>query len=239
MRVLVIEDDPEIVQAISLCFKVRWPEASVVTRGLGNQGVEAVEIEMPDIVLLDLGLPDIDGFEVLRHIRLFSTVPVIIITVREQEVDRVRGLEAGADDYINKPFSYLELLARVNAVLRRSSFEKFRTSKLFTAGDLAIDFGTQEVSLRGKAVKLTPTEYRLLDLLVNNAGRTVPQRVLLERVWGPEYVDTPEQIKVHIHNLRHKLEDNPQNPHLILTEAGRGYRFVASSKTTTTQPAGA
>jgi two-component system KDP operon response regulator KdpE len=140
-------------------------------------------------------------------------------------------LEVGADDYINKPFSYLELLARVNAVLRRTNFEEFRTSKPFTAGDVVIDFGTQEVFLRGKAVKLTPTEYRLLDLLAHNAGRTVSQRVLLEKVWGREYIDAPEQIKVYIHNLRHKLEDNPQNPHLIITEAGKGYRFVASSKT--------
>jgi two-component system KDP operon response regulator KdpE len=190
----------------------------------GSEGIEEVENESPDIVLLDLGLPDIDGFDVLHRIRLFSTVPIIIITAREQEMDRVRGLEVGADDYIAKPFSYLELLARVNAVLRRSTGAELAPSKPFVSGKLSIDFSSQEVYLGGKAVKLTSTEYRLLCYLANNARRTVSQRTLLQKVWGPEYVDTPEHLKVHIHNLRHKLGDNP--PRLIITEPGRGYKFV-------------
>ena len=229
MKALIIEDDHNLTKAVSLAIRARWPQAGVVNIAEGNKGLEAVETESPDIVLLDLGLPDMDGMEVLRHIRLFSTVPVIIITVRNHELDKLRGLEMGADDYLTKPFSYLELVARVNALFRRITVntQGNSSSTSFNSDDLTIDFTTQEVFLHGNPVRLTPIQYKLLYYLVNNAGHVMPRDVLVAKVWGDAEVDIGgESIKVHIHYLRQKLGDNPHNPTRIITVQGFGYKFV-------------
>jgi len=207
---------------------MRWPDSIIVSVSQGEKGIELVETESPDVVLLDIGLPDMDGFEVLRQIRFFSSVPIIIETVEDEEVDRIRGLELGADDYITKPFSYMELLARVKAVLRRSQMVEFEGGETnFVSGKLTINFAAREVRLGDEVVKLTPTEYRLLHLLVRNKGQVVTQRKLMQQVWGEDYIENTDYLRAYIRRLRDKLRDKP--PQMILTEHGLGYRFVNRS----------
>lgn len=229
MKVVIIEDDPEIVEAVSLCFDLRWPDVEVLSANEGIVGLSQIEKESPDIVILDIGLPDIDGFEVCRRIRLFTDVPVIMLTVKDQEFDKVKGLELGADDYITKPFSHVELLARVKAVLRRSTMPQLEDDEQpFSVGKLRIDFASHEVRVDGDEVKLTPTEYSLLHFLARNAGRVIPHRVLLEKVWGSDYVDSTDYLKVYIQRLRVKLKDDPHQSKLILSERGVGYKLAKS-----------
>ncbi len=230
MKVLVIEDDPDVFEAVSLCLRMGWPQANLITTDQGGRGVELVETESPDVVLLDLVLPDMNGFDVLSEVRSFSNVPVIIVSVKGEEIERVRGLELGADDYIVKPFSHMELLARTRAVLRRSNVEDSTLPATFECAGLVINFRSQEVKLFGDEIKLTPTEYKLLCQLAGNAGRTVSQKVLIEKVWGEEYLDAPNVLKVHVHRLRRKLRDNVKNPRTIVTVSGRGYRFQLSNQ---------
>ena len=216
------------MQAISTCFEMRWPDSIILTASEGMKGIELVETESPDVVLLDIGLPDMNGFEVLRQIRFFSDVPIIIETVEEQEPERVRGLELGADDYIIKPFSYIELLARVNAVVRRSQTLDFKDNMPdFVSSNLTIDFATREVRLEGKLVRLTPTEYKLLYLLVRNSGQVITQKRLMQQVWGEDYIENTDYLRAYIRRLRDKLQDDP--PQMILTEHGIGYKFVSRS----------
>jgi DNA-binding response OmpR family regulator len=230
MKVVIIEDDPEIVEAVSLCLDLRWSGVQVLSASEGLSGVELVKKESPDLVILDIGLPDIDGFEVCRRLRISSDVPVVILTVKDQEFDRVRGLELGADDYITKPFSHVELLARVKAVLRRSTVPKLeKTEEPLIIGKIRIDPAAQEVRTGGEEVKLTTTEYNLLYLLAKNAGRAMPYRVLLEKVWGSEYVDATDYLKVYIQRLRLKLGDDPKEPGLILSEDRVGYKLAKQS----------
>ena len=230
MKVVIIEDQAEIVEAVSMCFELRWPDVTVLYTGEGIKGLELVEAESPDVVILDLGLPDIDGFEVLRQIHIFSDVPIIVLTVRNQKMDIVRGLELGADDYITKPFDHIEFLARVKAVLRRTSMPQLkRNTEPFQSGKLRIDFDTQEVSLGGEKVKLTPIEYNLLQHLAKNAGHVISHHALLERVWGVEYTNATDYLKVYIQRLRAKLCDNLSAPELIVSEWRVGYKLVKSS----------
>jgi len=223
MKVLIIEDDKEIVDAISLAFQIRWPEAKVVSTRLGEKGVELVESETPDIVILDLGLPDINGFEVLRQIRLFSGVPIIILTVRAEESDVVKGLEWGADDYIVKPFRQLELLARVRALIRRQTPAE---EEMLVVGPLRLEATTGQFLHNNKEIALTITESRLLSHLMRNAGHVVTHSSLAEAVWGNDYPGAADSIKVHIRRLREKIEADPSHPQLVLTKAGVGY-FLA------------
>lgn len=228
MKVLLIEDNPEIVNTLSLTFRLRWPEATLVSTDKGAKGIEMVETESPDIVILDINLPDISGFRVLEDIRLFSDVPVIVLTVREDEVDKVRGLEMGADDYITKPFSPLDLLARVKAVLRRAGIRYLEEESLppLVAGKLTINFSIREVFLGGQRVHLTPTEYKVLYCLVRKEGRIVTQESLRRQVWGSaKYVDA-SVLKKYIYQLRTKLGDTSGSPRIILSERGVGYKFV-------------
>ena len=227
MKILLIEDSPEIVNTLSLTFKLRWPEATLISTDKGAMGIEMVEIESPDMVILDIKLPDMSGFKVLEHIRLFSEVPVIILTVREEEVDKVRGLETGADDYITKPFSPLDLLARVKAVLRRISIRYTGEEKsLLVAGTLTINFSTREVFLGDQKLHLTPTEYKVLCCLIRNKGRIVTQETLKQQVWGSaKYIDA-SAIKKYIYQLRTKLGDTSDPPRIILNERGVGYKFI-------------
>jgi two-component system, OmpR family, KDP operon response regulator KdpE len=227
MKVLIIDDDPDILEIVSLVFTVNWHDWQVATATTGEGGLDLVESEHPDVVLLDVRLPDVDGFEVCRQIRSFSDVPILMLTARDSEADKVRGLELGADDYLTKPFSHLELLARVRAVLRRAAMPlPTSAGPDVSVGRLTINFARHEVTRDGATVNLTPTEYSLLYHLVRNAGQVMPHATLLAKVWGHEYVGEADYLKVYIGRLRSKIEDDPRNPRLILTERGVGYRFV-------------
>ncbi len=228
MKVLLIEDSPEIVNTLSLTFKLHWPEATLASTDKGTEGIKMVETESPDIVILDINLPDMSGFKVLEDIRLFSEVPVIILTVREEVIDKVRGLETGADDYITKPFDPLDFLARVKAVLRRTGIYYPEDEELppLVAGNLTINFFTRKVLLGDQQVHLTPTEYKVLYCLARNEGRIVTQETLRRRVWGSaRYVDA-SALKKYIYQLRTKLGDTSRPPRIILSERGVGYKFV-------------
>jgi two-component system response regulator VicR len=230
MKVLLIEDSKEIQEAISLIFELHWPDSVMKVASEGSQGINMSESESPDVVILDLGLPDMDGFKVLKEIRDFSDIPVIILTVRSDEIDKVRGLELGADDYIVKPFSHMELLARVRAVLRRSHIPELKeTEKPIVLPNLSIDFASRTVTKVDKKVKLTPTELNLLQYLTRNEGKVLTHHALLTKVWGEEYTDSSEYLKVYIQRLRDKLEDDPANPRILISERGVGYKFVIPS----------
>ncbi len=229
MKILLIEDNPSIVDTVSLCLQMRWQDATIVSSPEGVKGAEMVETENPDMVLLDLGLPDVDGLTVLREIRTFSEVPIVILTVRGEEQDKVAGLERGADDYVVKPFNPGELLARVQAVLRRTKASPSHNEPPLTVGDITIDFGMRKVMVRGQEVKLTPIEHNLLYLMARNAGRTLSHEFLLSKVWGEEYVSSLNYLKVYVQRLRNKLEKDPKNPALIITQRG-GYLLARSYK---------
>ena len=226
MKVLVIEDDPGIIEVVSLCFQLRWSGTSLLSADTGAKGLELVETESPDVVILDIGLPDIDGYQILREIRRFSDVPVIILTVRDEDTNIAKGLELGADDYITKPFSHIELIARVQAVLRRTQGLSITDNERpFTSGKLSIDFARNEVILDGKPVRLTSTERKLLYHLIRNEGRVLSHESLLGKIWGDTYIDARDLLRVHIQHLRQKLEDDAMSP-CIVTEHGMGYKFV-------------
>jgi two-component system KDP operon response regulator KdpE len=227
MRILVVDDEPDVVESVRLGFELQWREVEVLGANAGDPALDLVEHEHPDIVLLDVGLPGIDGFEVLRQIRAFSDVPVVMLTARDDAMDKVKGLELGADDYVTKPFNHLELMARVKAVLRRLEMPA-PTSRApsFRSNDLEVDFAKQEARLRGERLDLTPTEYKLLYHLVRNAGHILAHSTLLAKVWGREYVDEVDYIRVYIRRLRDKLGDPAESPRYIQTERGLGYRFI-------------
>jgi two-component system KDP operon response regulator KdpE len=228
VRILVVDDEPDVVESVRLGFTLQWREIDVVGTESGEKALDSIEHDHPDIVLLDIGLPDVDGFEVLRQIRAFSDVPVVMLTAREDALDKVKGLELGADDYVTKPFNHLELMARVKAVLRRLDMPAPASrAPSFQSGDLEVDFARQEARLRGQRLDLTPTEYKLLYHLVRNAGHILQHGTLLAKVWGREYVDEVDYIRVYIRRLRDKLGDDPDNPRYIRTERGLGYRFMA------------
>jgi two-component system KDP operon response regulator KdpE len=227
MRILIVDDEPDVIESVRLGFTLQWREVDVLGAGSGEAGLDAIEHDHPDIVLLDVGLPDLDGFEVLRQIRAFSDVPVLMLTARDDSMDKVKGLELGADDYVTKPFNHLELMARVKAVLRRLEMPAPASSApSFQAGELEVDFARQEARLRGDRLVLTPTEYKLLYHLVRNAGHVLQHGTLLAKVWGREYVNEVDYIRVYIRRLREKLGDDPDNPRYIRTERGLGYRFL-------------
>ena len=228
MRILVVDDEPDVVESVRLGFTLQWREVEVVGAGTGEAALDAVERQSPDIVLLDVGLPDKDGFAVLRELRAFSDVPVVMLTARDDAMDKVKGLELGADDYVTKPFNHLELMARVKAVLRRLDMPAPASrAPSFRSGDLEVDFARQEARLRGERVDLTPTEYKLLYHLVRNAGHVLQHGTLLAKVWGREYLDEVDYIRVYIRRLREKLGDDPEHPRYIQTERRLGYRFLA------------
>jgi two-component system KDP operon response regulator KdpE len=228
VKILVVDDAEDVVESLRLGFALQWRDTDVLGAGTAREALDLVERELPDIVLLDVGLPDDDGFAVLREIRAFSEVPVIMLTARDDAMDKVKGLELGADDYVTKPFNHLELLARVRAVLRRHEMPAPSTrAPSFRAGDLEVDFARQEARFEGHRMDLTPTEYKLLYHLVRNAGHVLPHATLLAKVWGREYVDEVDYLRVYIRRLRDKLGDDPEHPRYIRTERGLGYRFVA------------
>ena len=193
----------------------------------GLEALDKVRQEIPDLVLLDVMMPELDGFETLQHIREISNVPVIMLTVKNEEGDKVRGLELGADDYVTKPFSPRELSSRVKALLRRTEIPAPTEKTMLEIDDrLSIDFQRYEVWVEGERIKLRPTEYRLLYHLVNNAGWVMSHEVLLSKVWGPEYRDEVQYLRLYVNYLRKKIETEPSHPQYILTERGIGYRVV-------------
>jgi len=226
MKVLIIEDNPEISAAIGVTVQIRWSEAKVVTTHLGERGVEMVDIEKPDLVILDIGLPDISGYETLKRIRLFSVVPVLILTVRSDEDDVVKALELGADDYMVKPFRKLELLSRVQALLRRYTTFQEQGAEVLTCGSLTLDPNTGRLMCKETEIKLTNTERRILQHLMRNWGHVVTYTSLAEAVWGSDYPDATNSLKVYVRRLREKVEEDPSEPKLVLTTAGIGYSLA-------------
>ena len=223
--ILVVDDEERMVRFIRLNLEHDGFQVNEAYNG--TEAINQVRSNLPDLVLLDIMLPDIDGYEVLRIIREVSSVPVIMLTAKGEEDDRVRGLELGADDYVTKPFSPRELVSRVRAVLRRTESSGVSTHGLIEVDDrLKLDFDRREIWVEGKLVKLRPTEYRLLYHLVQNAGWVITHDQLLSRVWGYEYRDEPHYVRLYINYLRKKLEQDPANPEYIQTERGVGYRFV-------------
>jgi two-component system KDP operon response regulator KdpE len=223
--ILVVDDEERMARFIRL--NLEHDGFQVVEAYRGMQAMQAYRDSLPDLILLDVMLPDVDGFEVLGMIREISQVPVIMLTAKGEEDDRVRGLELGADDYITKPFSPRELVSRVRAVLRRIEPASSDSPDVIQVDSkLKLDFAKREIWLNGELVKLRPTEYRLLYHLAKNAGWVLTYDQLLSRVWGYEYRDEPHYVRLYINYLRQKLEEDPSNPKYILTERGVGYRFV-------------
>ena len=203
-----------------------WPDCEVTVASSGREALGCFEEAQPDLVILDVSMPPPDGFEVCQLIRESSQVPILMLTVRDTTLDKVRALDLGADDYLTKPFDHLELLARLRALLRRSSGPSVLPGPDFDLGDLSLDSDTHEVRVRGEVVRLTSTEYRLLEVLVRHAGTVLPHRYLLEQVWGPEYVGADHYLKVFVGRLHRKLDKDPAQPRYIRSEWGVGYRFV-------------
>ncbi|MEJ2736684.1 MAG: response regulator transcription factor [Anaerolineae bacterium] len=225
MKILVVDDEPDVIKVIAMSFRMQQPAWEVLSAQDGLEALELLDQEHPSVVLLDIGLPEMNGFEVLKSIRLFSDVPVIMLTVRDDELGKVQALELGADDYVTKPFSHLELLARVRAVLRRAQSLPMVHEQPFVSDDIQVDFARREVTVQGQPVALTGTEYRLLYHLVRNAGQVMTHEALLARVWGREYTDELSYLKSYVSRLRNKLEQDPHHPDYILTEYGVGYWF--------------
>jgi len=227
VKVLLIGNPKELEQDIALPLKLRWPEIIVVATEDGEKGIELVEIEQPDIVLLDCDLPDTSCFTVLSEIRLFSEVPIVTLTASIDVMDKVKALEMGADEWINKPVNHMELLAKVNAVLRRCGIiQSQQYATPFVSSKLTINFADREVCISGNPVRLTPTEYKLLCCLVRNEGKVVSHRRLLDSIWGSEYTDDIGFLKKYIYRLRSKVEESHENPQMIITERGIGYKFI-------------
>jgi DNA-binding response OmpR family regulator len=221
--VLVVDDESRMVEFIAMNLELEG--FRVVRAANGSEALERASREHPDLVLLDIMMPEMDGFETLAGLRETSSVPVIFLTAKSEEVDRIRGLDLGADDYITKPFSPRELVSRIRAVLRRTEPAALASSEIVVDDELRINFDQRKVIVRGREVRLRPTEYRLLYQLVTNAGKLLTHEVLLSRVWGAEYRDEDQYVRLYITYLRQKIEKDPRNPRYILSERGLGYRF--------------
>jgi len=228
VKVLIIKDEEEVAEEISVCLKLSWSQVNIIATAEGGKGINLVEVESPDIAILDLELPDMDGLKVLKQIRSFSDVPIIILTARDSEMDKVKALETGADDYITSPFSPMDLIARVKAVLRRATMPQLRMnhSSIFTSGNLTINFATHDVFISEELVKLTPTEYNLLCNLVRNQGKVLSHHFLLEKTKGRDYTNDISLLKVLMSRLRRKLKDNENPQPMLRTQREVGYKFV-------------
>lgn len=223
--VMIVDDEPRLVHAVRLYLETEG--FRVVGAGDAEEALDRVRTDLPDAILLDVMLPGADGFETLRRLRAVSNAPVIMLTARDDEADKVRGLQLGADDYVTKPFSQKELLSRIQAVLRRASSPPLAPkTELFIDDELQIDFARREVRARGAIVSLRPTEYRLLYHLASNPGIVMTYESLLAKVWGEEYHSEDQYVRLYVTYLRQKIEPNPARPKYILTERGVGYRFV-------------
>ena len=221
-RVLIVDDEPRYVRLISVNLVASGYETLAARDG--KSAVEAAAAQQPDLVLLDIGLPIMDGIETCRRIREFSQAPIIMLTAKAGEADKVAGLDAGADDYLTKPFGPAELLARIRAVLRRAQLpEDQRSSPIFTSGELRLDYAQHRVFVGQQEIALSPTEYRLLSELARNAGRVVATEVLLQRIWGPEYQGETQHVRLYISRVRQKIEADAEHPRWVVTRPGVGY----------------
>ncbi|MCK4403318.1 MAG: response regulator transcription factor [Dehalococcoidia bacterium] len=227
--ILVVDDEPRIIEAVAMNLELEGYQVSGTSNGY--EALKKLTEELPELVILDVMMPEMDGFETLKKIREVSTVPVIMLTVKGEEIDKVKGLDLGADDYVTKPFSPKELVSRVKAVLRRVEMPSpVPKSEIHVDDNLSIDFSRYKVIVKGKEVHLRPTEYRLLYHLVSNAGRVLTHETLLRKVWGYEYRDEDHYLWLYITYLRQKIEEDPKHPKYILGERGIGYRFKEFGK---------
>ncbi len=223
-HVLVIDDEPQILRALRTILQEKHFRVTVASRG--EEGLTLAVATPPDVVILDLGLPDMSGIEVCARLRAWTQVPIIVLSVRDSEVDKVQALDKGADDYLTKPFGIEELLARIRVALRHSTLAQGSKTTVVSAGPLVVDLARHLVTRAGVEVKLTATEFKLLAYLAANAGRVLTHRSILTHVWGEPEADQVEYLRVYMRQLRKKLEDNPGQPAYFLTEPGVGYRFV-------------
>jgi two-component system KDP operon response regulator KdpE len=221
VRILVIDDELAIRRFLKISLEAEGH--TYIEAGTGQDGLVAAATQRPELIILDLGLPDIDGLAVLKRLREWSSIPVIVLTVKDSETDKVALLDAGADDYLTKPFGVPELLARLRVALRHK--QSTDAEPVLSTGDLQVDFTDRTVSIRGEIVRLTATEYELLRILAQHAGKVVTQRQLLKEIWGPQAVEQSQYLRVYIAQLRKKLERDPGSPDLIITEPGVGYRL--------------
>ncbi len=230
-HILIVDDEPRMRRFVRMNLELEQFQVSEASDGL--EAIRKVRDEMPDLVVLDVEMPKLDGFETLREIRRTAPVPVIMLTVRGDEEDRIKGLDLGADDYVTKPFSARELVSRINAVLRRveMSSPAERSTRIQIDERLIVDFDRREVLVNDEPVKLRPTEYRLLHYFVQNPGRVLTHEQLLSKVWGPEYVDDNQLLRLYVTYLRQKIELDPSKPRYIFNERGVGYRFVDFRRT--------
>ena len=223
-RILLIEDDPQIRRFLRASLGVQGYE--LIEAETGNEGLALAASQVPDVIILDLGLPDLEGLEVIRRLREWSSMPIIILSARGQERDKVANLDAGADDYLTKPFGMAELLARIRVALRRKlPAEEGKPLPVFTLGDLKVDFERRRVFRGQEEIHLTPIEYKLLSTLIKYRGKVVTHSQLLKEVWGPAYTGQNPYLRIFILNLRRKLEDDPTRPYYLITEPGVGYRL--------------
>lgn len=226
LRVLIADDARAVAEGVSFGARMVWPDCDVVIATNGREALESFDTRPADLVVLDVAMPPPNGLEVCQRIREVSRVPIMMLTVRDTTLDKVRALDLGADDYLTKPFDPLELLARLRALVRRGSGPLAQSAPVLVSGQLSLDAGTREVRIRGEQVRLTSTEYRLLEVLVRHAGDVLPHQVLLDRVWGSEWTTDPSYLKVFVRRLRQKLGDDARSPRYIQTEWGIGYRFI-------------
>ena len=221
-RVLVVDDEPQIRRTLAINLRVRGYQVDLAATG--EEALKAAADQQPDVVVLDLGLPGIDGLQVIQGLRGWTRVPIIVLSVREREADKVAALDAGADDYVTKPFGFNELLARLRAAVRRAA-PADELVPIVQTSDFRVDLAAKQVVRDGREVRLTPTEWQLVELLVRNPGRLVSQRQLLSEVWGPKYREETNYLRVFIAQIRRKLEPDPAHPRYFITEPGMGYRY--------------
>ncbi len=224
-RILIVDDEPAICRVLRL--NLEHHGFQVQTAPDGRSALTLVTRWHPDLILLDLGLPDMEGLDIVRAIRRYSSVPIIVLSIRSAEHDKVTALDLGADDYLTKPFSIAELLARIRVALRHAARTAQGAAPILRAGDIEVNFETRRVTAQGKEIRLTPTEYELLKVFLTHPNKVLTDRFLLEHVWGPEFADADHYLHVYIARLRKKLEPDPQQPRYIRTEPGVGYRFTA------------
>jgi two-component system KDP operon response regulator KdpE len=220
-KVLVVDDEPSILRALRINLTAR--EYDVITAGDGATGLAAVARDHPDVIILDLGLPDMDGTDVIHGVRGWATTPIIVLSAWDQETQKVAALDAGADDYVTKPFGMNELLARLRAAVRRAA--PAPDEAVLSTPDFTVDLAAKTVVRNGEPVRLTPTEWQILEVLIRNSGKLITQRQLLREVWGPAYETESNYLRVYLAQLRRKLEPEPATPRYLLTEPGMGYRF--------------
>jgi len=227
LKLLIAEDARDVAEVIAFGARMAWPGCHVAIAQSGTEALAMFQEGATDLVVLDIGMSPPDGFEVCRRIRAVSQVPILMLTAHDTTLDKVRALDLGADDYLTKPFDHLELFARMRAMLRRPTSQSAATGPDFVCAELSLVYATREVRLNGAVLRLTTIEYRLLEELVRHAGSVLPHQVLLERVWGPAYVNDVQYLKVFVRRLRRKLGDSVNHPRFIHTEWGIGYRFSA------------